>query len=282
MAGICFYSSPAYFDGKIYIGSHDKNLYCLDATTGSKIWSFKTGGKVDSSPSIAYGKVFFGSFDSYMYCLDTTGSEIWKYKTGGGIYSSSPAIADGKVYFGSFDHKFYCLNAATGSNIWIYKAGKVVSSSPAIADGALYIGGVVNGRIYCFRDIKPDSPSTPSINGPINGKPGKNYNYTISSTDPNDDDVYYYISWGDGTIVEWLGPCNSDEKVTISHKWSEKGAYEIRIVAKDTNGLLSGMGMLETSMPKSKMSINSLLPCFLKLFPNLFPILQKLLNRLGQ
>jgi outer membrane protein assembly factor BamB len=248
MAGLCFFSSPAYSDGKIYIGSHDKNLYCLDATTGNKIWNFITGAIVESPPSIADEKVFFGSNDSYVYCLNvSTGSEIWKYKTGGGIWSS-PAIADGKLYLGSFDNNFYCLNATTGKNIWIYKAGDNVTSSPAIADGALYIGGVVNGRTYCFRDIKPDSPSTPVIIGTINGKVGRNYNYTVSSIEPNDEDVYYYISWGDGTIDEWLGPFHSNEEVTISHKWSEKGVYEIRIVTKNTNGLLSGMGTLGTSI----------------------------------
>jgi outer membrane protein assembly factor BamB len=279
MSGICFLSTPAYFNGKIYIGSQDKNMYCLDATTGSKIWNYTTNGIIDSSPAIANNKVFFGSSDSYVYCLDdSTGSKIWSYKTMGSV-TSSPAIADGKLYFGSFDDNFYCVNATTGSNIWIYNAGQDVSSSPAIADGALYIGGVVNGRTYCFRDIKPDSPSTPTIDGKTNGKVGKNYKYTVSSNDPNGDDVYYYVSWGDGTLGEWIGPFSSDEEVTISHKWSEKGVYDIRIVAKDTNGLLSGMGTLEITMPYS-FNI-PFLPFWERLFeqfPNAFPILRQLLG----
>ena len=50
-------SSPAIADGKVYVGSDDKNVYCLDADNGNKIWSYTTSGEVDSSPAIADGKV---------------------------------------------------------------------------------------------------------------------------------------------------------------------------------------------------------------------------------
>ena len=58
--------------------------------------------------------VYVGSDDHYVYALNAaTGAYIWSYKTGGSI-DSSPAVANGIVYIGSEDHKVYALNAATG------------------------------------------------------------------------------------------------------------------------------------------------------------------------
>jgi outer membrane protein assembly factor BamB len=36
----------------VYVGSEDCNVCCLDAKTGEKIWSYQTGGEVDSSPVV--------------------------------------------------------------------------------------------------------------------------------------------------------------------------------------------------------------------------------------
>ena len=43
------YSSPAVFEGKVFVGSYDKNLYAIDAETGKPAWSFATDGEVFSS-----------------------------------------------------------------------------------------------------------------------------------------------------------------------------------------------------------------------------------------
>ena len=47
------YSSPALStDGNVvYVGSDDHNLYAVNASTGSQIWSLATGSEVDSSRS---------------------------------------------------------------------------------------------------------------------------------------------------------------------------------------------------------------------------------------
>ena len=72
-------------------------------------WSYQTGELVTSSPAVADGRVYVGSVDGYVYCLNAAdGSLAWRYKTGSGVWSS-PAVADGKVYVGSYDGYVYCL-----------------------------------------------------------------------------------------------------------------------------------------------------------------------------
>ncbi len=143
------WSPPTVAEGRVYAGSWDCNVYCLDAYTGSKVWNYTTGAIVDSSPAVAEGRVYFGSYDYNVYCLDAdTGTKIWNYTTGNEV-RSSPAVADGRVYVGSWDCNVYCLDADNGLKIWSYQTGSVVVSSPAITDGKMYVGSG-DCNVYCL------------------------------------------------------------------------------------------------------------------------------------
>jgi outer membrane protein assembly factor BamB len=41
------YSPPAVVDGVVYVGSGDSNVYALNASTGTNLWTFGTGGDVE-------------------------------------------------------------------------------------------------------------------------------------------------------------------------------------------------------------------------------------------
>ena len=82
--------------------------------------------------------------------------------------------------------------------------------------------------------IENDPPETPTIDGPTGGAAGVLYTYTFVTTDPNEDDVSYYIDWGDGTNSGWMPFSASGETATDAHLWSELGEYNITIKAKDS------------------------------------------------
>jgi len=63
-------------------------------------------------------------------------------------------------------------------------------------------------------------------------KPGT-YNYTFNATDPENEDIYYFIDWGDGTYSNWIGPFPSGEEITCNHTWIQKKIYQVRAKAKD-------------------------------------------------
>ena len=69
--------------------------------------------------------------------------------------------------------------------------------------------------------LNNSAPEPPIINGPTSGKPGIEYNYTFVSFDPEGDDIWLYIDWGDGNVEEWIGPYESSEEVTLTHEWHE-------------------------------------------------------------
>jgi peptide/nickel transport system substrate-binding protein len=127
------FTSPAVVDGKVYFGSYDRNVYCLDALTGTRIWNYTTGGDVGSSPTVVDGRVYIGSGDYNVYCLDAySGALIWNHTLEFCIYSS-PAVAYGRVYIGSRN----CLNASNGALLWSNPIG-AVGSSPAVVNGKVY------------------------------------------------------------------------------------------------------------------------------------------------
>jgi outer membrane protein assembly factor BamB len=142
-----FTSSPAVFSGRVYFGSGDGNVYCLDALTGVMQWKFATRDVVRASPAIANNTVYIGSLDSNLYALDAeTGSEKWRFKAGDDPvdhnqvgFQSSPAVVDGTVYVGCRDAHVYAIDATTGRKKWDYYTRKSwVTSSPAVRDGVVY------------------------------------------------------------------------------------------------------------------------------------------------
>ena len=68
--GVIDLSSPAVSgNGYVYFGSTDKNIYCLNETTGEEVWNYATGGQITSSPSIVQEHVFISSMDGNIYCF---------------------------------------------------------------------------------------------------------------------------------------------------------------------------------------------------------------------
>jgi len=130
------YSAPIVVDNKVFIGTRDK-MYCIDAENGEKIWSFKTGGGIESTPTYYENSIIFGSIDEYVYRLDAnTGDEIWSYKTKHFVYSSL-LVANDKVFGHDGIYNGFCLDAKTGKELWT--GGDGGASSPACSGDGNYI-----------------------------------------------------------------------------------------------------------------------------------------------
>ena len=97
----------------------------------------------------------------------------------------------------------------------------------------------------------PEQPDTPS--GETTGKPGEEYTYTTSSSDIENDDIYYQWDFGDDNTSDWLGPYESGNDCSISYIWASEGTFEIKVKSKDDfKGESEWSDPLEISMPKRK------------------------------
>jgi hypothetical protein len=121
-------------------------------------------------------------------------------------------------------------------------------------------------------------PNTPTITGEISGAKKTSYDYTIQTTDPEENKVEYYIDWDDGThnITDFY---KSGEEISISHKWDKKGNYSVKVLAIDECWESSDWATLTVTM---SYSYNKPIPQFLELlfqrFPNAFPLQRQLLE----
>ena len=152
-----YLSSPCVWNGVVYFGSSDGNVYAINANSGELKWKFKTGDIVHSSPAIADGTLYIGSWDTYLYALDAaSGDEKWRFKTGEDSVAhnhvgiqSSPAVKDGVVYFGSRDSYAYAIDAATGKQLWKFSTdGSWVNNSVLVHDGKAYFGTSIPGFMH--------------------------------------------------------------------------------------------------------------------------------------
>jgi len=99
-----------------YGSTADDALHCLNTRTGEEEWSFLTGGPVRIAPTYWEGKLYFGSDDGYVYCVDAGKGKLkWKYSpsrseekilNNGRLISFWPVrtgvlIEDGIAYFGA-------------------------------------------------------------------------------------------------------------------------------------------------------------------------------------
>ncbi|MFM9904765.1 MAG: PQQ-binding-like beta-propeller repeat protein [Pyrinomonadaceae bacterium] len=162
-------SSPAVASNRIYFGSSDGYLYCLDSGTGNLQWKFKATAGISSSPALENDLVYFQSDDNHLFAVSTqTGKVKWHYQTGTSVpfdgrcsdcatseeggwdfWVSSPVIALGGVYFGSGDSYVYALNAINGKLNWKFKTGGRVRSSPAVFQKVVYVGSL-DGKMYAI------------------------------------------------------------------------------------------------------------------------------------
>ena len=115
---------------------------------------------------------------------------------------------------------------------------------------------------------KPDKPLGRKL-----GKVNRTYLFFSSTSDLNDDQIYYKFSWGDKMYSNWLGPYASNEIVSASHAWNKSGSNSIQVVSKDSLGMLSRWSdPLKINIPENKQLNSQLLLRFSERLIDMFSI----------
>ncbi len=130
---------------KVYVGSEDTYLYCLNAANGKEIWKFKAEEPIYSSP-ISDGKsVYFACGTGAFYSVDVaTGKQNWKNSEAKYNIEIKPFLHDGKVYYGAWDTFIYCVNTADGKLVW-----KQVGHGSSYGGAARYYSPADCGPVVC-------------------------------------------------------------------------------------------------------------------------------------
>lgn len=251
-------SSPAIADGKVYIGyeaccGFPSFVVCLNAYDGSVIWDYNIGlPGMQSSPAITMEKLFACSLDGIIR-----------------VFGNNPLIADahgpyqtrvntslqftGNAYGGSPGYT-WSWNLGDGTTSALQNPTHIYSEEGTY-QVTLIVTDSESNTAYDETITSVISENTPPlppmIDGPSQGKPGINYTFSFRSDDPQGDEVYYWINWGDTCPeVGWIGPFASGEEIYLTHSYEEQGTFTIRAKAKDMYDKESEWSDFETHIPK--------------------------------
>jgi len=167
--------SPIVYNGVIYVGCYDNNLYALDAKSGEFLWKYATEGGITGRPAVYDDMIFIGSEDQRMHAVSTNrGKLIWMYYTEGPI-RSSPTISDGHLFFGSDDRRLHVVNMMNGRRAWREETAGPIWSRPFAINERIYFG-CESGDFYCYdfrgelkwrKKLKRAATSSPTHNDGI-------------------------------------------------------------------------------------------------------------------
>ena len=121
-----------------------------------------------------------------------------------------------------------------------------------------------------------EAPGKPTITGQTPGTIGIPYDYTFSSADSNDNDVWYIVDWDDISSEELIGPFESGEDITLGHRWSWLGTYTIKVKAIDVFGEESEWGILSVTMPRNREVSRGFFLRLIERLKDTFPLLARL------
>ena len=165
--GLGWTGQPVRLGDRIYFGSSDSNVYCIDlgrlgadaGFDGSNLeslevstdssapdfdprlaWYYPTHHCVKGSIAIFDGLIYHGGRDNKIHCYDLEGRMVWETRTGNDM-DSSPVVVDELGYIGGEDHNIYCFDPKSGEIVWKYEADAgSFESSPCIAGDAVVLG----------------------------------------------------------------------------------------------------------------------------------------------
>lgn len=146
-------SSPLVYNGLLYIGVYDNNLYALDAENGKFLWKFATQRGICATASSWERLIITASEDGSVYALNAqSGRPLWSARTGGPV-RSTPRVLQNTVYVGSDDQSIYALDLQRGTTLWSYRTWGTVRSSATLSEGTVYIGSG-DGHLYALDAIQ--------------------------------------------------------------------------------------------------------------------------------
>ena len=246
-------------DGYVYLTVEsdrygNKDILCYSSEDEGKTWNINSIGMSDSDDKYPSMYVISGNMAS---CAFFRNDDVYLSDTrdGGVTWSSPEKIND---MHGSVVNEYHCVGVTDGGMVWMDNR---------------------NGNSDIYFDLIQGSnepPDKPNIAGPSTGKIGEKHNYTFSAFDPDGDDIWYYVNWGDDQVDEWIGPFPSGFEVKIGHTWEEKGTYIISAKSKDNAGKESEWATFAISMPKNRLSNNPLFLPFIEKLLHPFPLLARI------
>jgi outer membrane protein assembly factor BamB len=144
---IGFVSSPAVYEGTIFAGSFDDNLYAVKIGESEPLWNFTGGNCFWAAPVVSNSTVYAGCLNGKLYAIDAdNGTELWSFDVGSPIVVSPLLMGDLLVVASDKGMVYVLRTDAVGDSRVVNKLsiGVSVRASPCVLDGMVYVRGQDN------------------------------------------------------------------------------------------------------------------------------------------
>lgn len=137
-------NNPFLFNGNVYYANWLGEAFCVNQTSGTKVWKVQLPWMFSNAPVANSESVFFGlhvGFDTEisLYCYQPDAVTLrWSKKIG--MVTENMLLSGEKLYVTGLV-TMYCLNTVDGSEIWKYTLENGSTAGPLLIGDKLLIGG---------------------------------------------------------------------------------------------------------------------------------------------
>jgi outer membrane protein assembly factor BamB len=126
--------------GDVFWGKNQSWLKCVDPRDAKELWSYEMGKHTLTTPAIHEGLVYATDSDGTVHCVDAkTGTMVWTHPMNGAFWASA-MVADGKIYLGTRKGNWAVLAAGREKKVLCNLELKApISATATIANGVVYV-----------------------------------------------------------------------------------------------------------------------------------------------
>jgi outer membrane protein assembly factor BamB len=152
-------STPVVGDNTIYIGSFDRHVYAIDATSGSLVWQFPESDEEEGKPEkwfwanlVNHNEVIYAPcLDGKVYILDAgSGHELVEAIDLESPLSPSPVLVEDSIIIASEDGSVYSLDTDSNQIKPLADVEDKVYAPLSAGNGVLYIHTQEEETIYAL------------------------------------------------------------------------------------------------------------------------------------
>jgi outer membrane protein assembly factor BamB len=146
---------PALAADRVYVPMEDARVVALRVDTGAPVWERRLGGPPRDILALNE-RIYVGSTDKFLYCLDPKSGQVqWRWRTGGDVIGV-PVADEDTVYFVSLDNVLRALALKTGVQRWLRVLPIRPAAGPVNANGTILVIGLAPSvRGYNAKDGTP-------------------------------------------------------------------------------------------------------------------------------
>ena len=146
---------PALGEAGIFVPVTDGRVIAFQADTGEILWEHWLGAAANDIVMLK-DRLFVGSNDHFLYCLNAgNGDKVWRTRTGADVVSR-PTVDERRVYFVSLDNVVRALNQRNGVQQWKRSLPFRPAWPPINVFDAIVVAGLMGPlKAYYLKDGTP-------------------------------------------------------------------------------------------------------------------------------